>query len=122
MSTQAIELLEKIRTLCGQAMIDHPQGGLGTVYVEIRTLAGKAANSLRAEQALEQGSTPLSQVPATVEAITLQGEQSDPTGYITVTVKMSDGRDVELIRTCANSIYHMVTMKDPVLAANNDGN
>ncbi len=48
-----------------------------------------------------------------VEAITLQGEQSDPCGTITVMVKMSDGREVEAIRTCANSIYHMVSLDDP---------
>lgn len=46
-----------------------------------------------------------------VEAITLQGEQSDPAGTITVTVQMSSGKEIEAIRTCANSIYHMVTIE-----------
>ena len=49
----------------------------------------------------------------TVDQITLEGEQSDPCGTITVKVKMSDGREVEAIRTNANSIYHMVTLADP---------
>lgn len=49
----------------------------------------------------------------TVDQITLEGEQSDPCGTITVKVRMSDGCEVEAIRTNANSIYHMVTLADP---------
>lgn len=46
----------------------------------------------------------------TVESITLVGEQPDPAGDIKVMVELSDGTEVEAIRTCANSIYHMVTV------------
>lgn len=45
----------------------------------------------------------------TVESITLIGEQPEPAGEIKVMVRFSDGAEVEAIRTCANSIYHMVT-------------
>jgi hypothetical protein len=46
-----------------------------------------------------------------IKSITLEGEQPDPAGTITVTVQLSDGAEVEAIRTCANSIYHMVTVE-----------
>lgn len=59
-------------------------------------------------------STHPKEVAPTVESITLEGEQSDPCGTITVKVKMSDGREVKAIQGSANSIYHMVTMRDPV--------
>lgn len=48
-------------------------------------------------------------VGLTVRSITLAGEQPDPAGEIKVLVEFSDGSAVEAIRTCANSIYHMVT-------------
>ena len=71
-------------------------------------LISKATEALAALSELDaQPSAP------TVDQITLEGEQSDPCGTITVKVRMSDGREVEAIRTNANSIYHMVTVADP---------
>jgi hypothetical protein len=44
---RAIEALERIRELSGQAMLDDAKGGFGTPFVEIRTKAGKALSALR---------------------------------------------------------------------------
>lgn len=44
-----------------------------------------------------------------VDSIALVGEQPEPAGEIKVLVRFNDGTEIEAIRTCANSIYHMVT-------------
>lgn len=80
-------------------------------YKSSRSAAVLISKATEALAALSELDAPPS--APTVDQITLEGEQSDPCGTITVKVRMSDGREVEAIRTNANSIYHTVTLADP---------
>jgi 2-keto-3-deoxy-L-rhamnonate aldolase RhmA len=47
-----------------------------------------------------------------VVGLLLTGEQSDPTGTIKVELELGDGTLVNAIETCANSIYHWVSLSN----------
>ncbi len=85
-----------------------------TTRPDTKMALSRSASADQATEMLAAFARSLSQPSApTVDQITLEGEQSDPCGTITVKVRMSDGREVEAIRTNANSIYHTVTLADP---------